>query len=761
MALQNWFEDMRLRNKLLISYAVVFLLIIAMTGFTMYAVLKRAVESSIESELNNATMAIVNMVRTSVSVSIKNYLRSAAEQNLKMVQQLYMRYQRGEMTESEAKAMATRILLSQRIGSTGYIACVNSRGVMVVHPEAAWINQDITAYAFVQEMITLKEGYLEYDWKNPGDTNARPKALYMVYFAPWDWIIDVSSYRKEFMSLVKIEDFKAGVLSLRFGKTGYAYVTDGAGNVIIHPRFEGLNLFKEEGVPNQFFRDMVREKTGKLVYSWQNPNEFVPRKKLVIFNYLPEYDWIVACSSYFSEFYAPVETLTNVIVFIVVAAIVLVLPMSFLISASVTNPLAELIAQLAKGASGDFSVRMLRRSHDEIGHLATYFNTFMARLEQNSSSLMEEIMERKQAEEALRISEEKYRSVMEAAPDPIIVYDMQGRVIYLNPAFTRVFGWSLEECAGEKMDRFVPPDTWEETHRGLATIAAGESLSSIETRRLTKTGKSVDVSIRGAVFRNRAGRPAGSVIIHRDVSEVKRLERKIMEIGEQERQNFGQDLHDDLCPHLIGIEGLGKVLTRKLGDRDPGAAQLAGKITDLVKDAISKTRHLARGLCPVHMLDRGLEAALGHLAAQAESVYGVDCRFRRHDSVENADGALASQVFHIAQEAVHNAVRHGKARHVSIDLRRSAGRFSVTVADDGSGIAEKPDTDGMGLRIMAFRANMIGGHLEVRRGDGGGTVVRLVFEVPDSGGKATGDGHGLTRTGTDGHGRTRTDTDEG
>lgn len=733
MAMRDWFRNMRLRNKLLISYAVIFLVIISLSGLTMYAVLKRAVESSIESELNNATTAIVNLVRTSVSVSIKNHLRAAAEQNLEMVQHFYERYQRGEMTEAEAKAMATEVLLSQRIGTTGYIACVNSRGVMVVHPEAAWIDQDITAYAFVREMITLKEGYLEYDWKNPGDADARPKALYMVYFEPWDWIIDVSSYRKEFMSLVNIADFKAGVLALRFGKTGYAYVTDGAGNVIIHPRLQGLNLFKEEGVPNQFFRDMVKEKTGKLVYHWQNPNEFVPRKKLVIFNYLPEYDWIVACSSYFSEFYAPVETLTNVIVFIVVMAIALVLPMSFLISASVTNPLGELICRLEIGTTGDFSVRMPQRSQDEIGHLAAYFNTFMARLEENSSNLMQEIMERKMAEEALRISEEKYRSVMEAAPDPIIVYDMQGRVIYLNPAFSRVFGWSLEDCVGEKMDRFVPSDTWEETHRGLAKIAAGESLSSVDTRRLTKTGKIVDVSIRGAVFRNRGGRPAGSVIIHRDVSEVKRLERKVMDIGERERQNFGQDLHDDLCPHLIGIEGLGKVLTKKLGGQDPQSAQLAGKITELLKDAIIKTRHLARGLCPVHMLDRGLEAALGHLADQARSVYRVDCRFSHSDTVAIDDDVLATQVFHIAQEAVHNAVRHGKARHVGIELKRSGRRVSVSVSDDGTGIPEALETDGMGLRIMDFRANMIGGHLEVRPGDAGGTVVRLAFDVPASG----------------------------
>ena len=110
-----------------------------------------------------------------------------------MVQYFYDRFRRGEMSENQAKETAAALLLSQRIGTTGYIACVNSRGVMVIHPQASWVGVDISNHGFVQEMIARKEGYLEYEWQNPGDVRPRPKALYMTYFEPWDWIIDVSS----------------------------------------------------------------------------------------------------------------------------------------------------------------------------------------------------------------------------------------------------------------------------------------------------------------------------------------------------------------------------------------------------------------------------------------------------------------------------------------------------------------------------------------------------------------------------------------
>ncbi|MFZ7127963.1 MAG: cache domain-containing protein [Desulfobacterales bacterium] len=727
------FNNLKIRSKLLYTYTTVFILTIALSGAAAYSITRRSVTNNIESELKNSTAGLLNMVRTSVSVSIKNHLRAAAEKNLEMVEHFYREYRAGRMTETEAKSLASKLLLAQKVGTTGYIACVSSRGVMVLHPEALWIGIDISDQAFVQEMIARKEGYIEYDWRNPGEPDPRPKALYMTYFAPWDWIINVSSYRKEFSTLVNVDDFRDSVLDLRFGRTGYSFVIDGNGEVIIHPRLQGINIFKEEEIPDEPLRTMIEEKSGKIVYAWKNPDDLFPREKLVIYNYIPEYDWIVASSSYLDEFYAPLQNLSSVILFTATASILLALPLSSLLGASITTPLRDLIDRLDKGAKGDFSVRVEPRSNDEVGRLARYFNLFMERLAEYHRTLEAEIAERRHAVEALRISEGKYRSVMEAAPDPIIVYDMQGRVTYLNPAFTNVFGWSLEECLGRKMDRFVPPETWEETHRGLDVITSGRSLPSIETRRYTRDGRTIDVSIRGAVYRDMNGDLAGSVIIHRDVSDVKRLEKEVMDIGDRERQMIGQDLHDDLCPHLIGIEGLAKVLKSRLDSQESASAGLAGQIAGLIKEAITKTRQLARGLCPVYLVDHGLEYSLRELAMKTESIFGVSCEFQCRAPVVIGDNLKATHLFHIAQEAVHNAIRHGKARRVVIDLHAGSDGLVMVVSDDGSGMTNAVEMRGMGLRIMGFRAKMIDASLDIRSENGAGTRVRVALKTADAG----------------------------
>ena len=723
----QFFRNLPIRYKLLFSYSSIFIFTLAMGGFITHAILKKTFEANIESELKQSTTTILNMVRMSVSVSIKNHLRAVAEKNLDIVRHFYSRYQAGELTETRAKEIARDVLLSQKIGRTGYIACVNSRGVMVIHPKKAWVGADISDQAFVKEMVARKDGYIEYNWKNPGEDKPRPKALYMSYFEPWDWIIDVSSYRDEFTQLVNIDDFRQSLLSLRFGKTGYSFIVDSSGKLIIHPRLQGVNILQQTEMPTEPVKTMLLQKSGKLVYLWKNPGEHSASRKIVIYNHIPEYDWIVASSSYLDEFYSPLNTVNKVIIFTVLASLLLVLPISSFIGASISNPLGELVDRLAKGSAGDFSVRVLRKSHDELGHLAHYFNVFMDKLESYSQNLEAEIHVRRMAEEAFRISEERYRSLMEAAPDPIIAYDMEGRVTYLNREFANVFGWTLEDCIGNKMDRFVPAENWEETRRGLRTIEAGRSLASVDTCRYTKDGELIDVSIRGAVYKDRDGEPSGSVIIHRDVTDLKRLEREVMDIGDRERQKIGQDLHDDLCPHLIGIQGLGKVLKNRLTEKQSGETELVDKITQLLKDAVAKSRRLARGLCPVYLVDHGLEASLRELAMNTESMFGITCNFQCEAPVPVSDNIVATHVFHIAQEAVHNAIRHGKADIIDIVLRSAEGATAFTVADNGRGMPEVIETDGMGLRIMGFRAKMIDAMLDIRDNAGGGTVVHLVL----------------------------------
>jgi len=151
---------------------------------------------------------------------------------------------------------------------------------------------------------------------------------------------------------------------------------------------------------------------------------------------------------------------------------------------------------------------------------------------------------------------------------------------------------------------------------------------------------------------------------------------------------------------------------------------------DLVNQAIHKTRELARGLLPVFSASDGLMSALKQWASEVEDLFHVSCRFECTEPLLIDDVGLATQLYHIAQEAVNNAIKHGRARRILLSLRRESGKGSLIVEDDGVGLPETlPKQPGLGLRIMSHRANMVGGSLEVRRGPERGTVVCCRFPM--------------------------------
>ena len=169
--------------------------------------------------------------------------------------------------------------------------------------------------------------------------------------------------------------------------------------------------------------------------------------------------------------------------------------------------------------------------------------------------LNEKITERKQVKEALRESEEKYRTVLEASPDPIVAYDMDGKVIYLNPAFTQVFGWTPEELFGKRVD-YVPEENWPETQMMIDKVLAGESFSAVKSRRYTKQEKVLDVSISVATYLDRDGIPIGSVHTLRDITEQKKLEARLQQAAKMEAiGTLAGGIAHDFNNLLMGIQG--------------------------------------------------------------------------------------------------------------------------------------------------------------------------------------------------------------
>lgn len=191
------------------------------------------------------------------------------------------------------------------------------------------------------------------------------------------------------------------------------------------------------------------------------------------------------------------------------------------------------------------------------------------------AGITEDITERYQAIEALRASEEKYRTVLEANPDPVVVYDIEGKVVYFNPAFTRVFGWSLGERLGRKMDILVPEENWPETEMMIDRVLAGESFSGIETRRYTKEGKIIPVSVSGAILRDMDGNPLGSVINLRDISKQKNLESQLQHAQKMEAVGtLAGGIAHDFNNLLQAIQGYTELLLMRKKEGESGFREL-------------------------------------------------------------------------------------------------------------------------------------------------------------------------------------------
>ncbi len=303
---------------------VIALVGILCTGGAVYWVGSNTITQMATDDLSHVVDATLNMVHQTAGQAVINHLRANASTNLSMVTQLYAEYKAGNLSESQAKTLAQKTLLSQHIGTSGYIYCLDSRGIIRVHPKNTLLNADLSKFDFIQEQLRRKEGYIEYDWKNPGEKVARPKALYMLYFKPWDWIISVSSYRDEFNNLIRAQDFREDILSIKIGQTGYLYILDERGTLIVHPSLEGKNISAHQDSNGKFFiREILQKKNGKIIYSWKNPGERNARKKIVVYKYYPDFKWVIGGGAYLDELYQPLHKIRSMLLGILIGTCLL------------------------------------------------------------------------------------------------------------------------------------------------------------------------------------------------------------------------------------------------------------------------------------------------------------------------------------------------------------------------------------------------------------------------------------------------------
>lgn len=228
------------------------------------------------------------------------------------------------------------------------------------------------------------------------------------------------------------------------------------------------------------------------------------------------------------------------------------------------------------------------------------------------------------------------------------------------------------------------------------------------------------------------GKISGLSLTISDITERVRLEREVLEISSREQERIGQDLHDGLGQELTGVALMLRSLANKLARDYPGLADDVDEIIRSVNHSIENARALARGLSPAHGNRGGLVHALRSLVARSRDLYGLNVRFRSKvwpQLTLNED--QSTHLYRIAQEALTNIARHARASHAEIRLQVSDGRFTLTISDDGVGMGNAARSGGgMGLKLMAYRAGIIGAKLDIVPADPGGTMIRVTGGQP-------------------------------
>lgn len=332
-------------------------------------------------------------------------------------------------------------------------------------------------------------------------------------------------------------------------------------------------------------------------------------------------------------------------------------------------------------------------------------------------------IERNWIEEALRKSEAKNRALLHAIPDLMLRIRSDGTYLDYKRAKNGYPSVPHDHFLGKKVHDILPPELAESTMLHVKAALRSGEIQFFEYQSFTD-GQERDYEARIV-----ATSEDEALEIIRDITEHKNLEKHMLQIIGAEQRRIGQDLHDGLGQHLTGIAFMSQVLGQKLMARSAPEAADATKIVELVNQGIGQTRDLARGLFPVELEANGLTSALQELTSNAEGLFKLKCELTADPTILIYDNTLATHLYRIVQESINNAVKHGKARSVRINLSRSQTKLCLRVEDDGSGFPTgSTHGKGMGLCIMKYRARMVGGTIDFQQKEGSGVIVTCHFQ---------------------------------
>jgi two-component system sensor kinase FixL len=338
-----------------------------------------------------------------------------------------------------------------------------------------------------------------------------------------------------------------------------------------------------------------------------------------------------------------------------------------------------------------------------------------------------EALQREQAQKDiiladLKQSEDKYKTLFDDSRDAVFIMNVEGRIIEANQACLDLFGITKQDLALLNVWDFVFAS--ERKHKFIYAIEGKKAVVDYPARMKKKNGEAIDCLLTASLKYGHDGGILGYQGIIRDITEKKKLEKEVLEISERERWEMGLELHDGLGQLLTGIALKSKSIAQTLSKISPAEAGDVQKLTDLANEAIGKARQMIKGLVLASNGEGGFLDSLAELAVATRNTHGISCAVHSNCPQIDFDDITMTQLYRIVQEAIINAVKHGKASKISINMDKVDDEVTLSIKDNGIGFSfQKSSCEGRGLRIMAYRARMVDGALNIHKNKESGMTV--------------------------------------
>lgn len=304
--------------------------------------------------------------------------------------------------------------------------------------------------------------------------------------------------------------------------------------------------------------------------------------------------------------------------------------------------------------------------------------------------------------------------------------DLDSNFIMANKQFFDMFSLNENEVIGNKCRNIFEHSRCDTSNCTMKRILAGEDNVEYELFKDISNGMEIICIVNSVPYISQDGEIVGIIQYYLDVTEKRKIQREYMNVIGEERQRIGNDLHDVIGQNLTAIAFLIEATKQKMNKKSYSEASgNIDQISNLINDATMQTRKITRMLCPVEIGKGGLSAAIEGIAESTREIYNVQCRVFKKGNFNIDDSQSATNIFFIAREAVNNAVKHGNVGNINIYLTSDDTGLNMVIQDDGQGLKGKEKDTGVGLKIMKYRAEMIGAGFSAENHKDGGFAVEL------------------------------------